>query len=92
MFYFFRKNGHFFPILSNIYGVHYNAKLSTFGVSDVGFNCARFLSRGTFKTALSFVNVSTTHIVMPAPLELLTGLGPRDSTHFRSKALYSFVY
>ena len=68
MFYFFCKNGHFFPILSIIYGVDYNAKLSTFGVSDEGFNCARFLSTVTFKTAFSFVNVSTTHVVVESAL------------------------
>ena len=68
MFYFFRKNGYFFPIFSIIYGVDYNVKLSTFDVSDEGFNCARFLSRVTFRTALSFVNVSATHVVVECAL------------------------
>ena len=68
MFYFFRRDGPFFPFVSTVYDVDYNAKLSTFGVSDEGFNCARFPSRVTFKTVLSFVNVSTTRIVVESAL------------------------
>ena len=76
------------PLSSPVVSVaRIRSKMSNTGQSDTDSESTSRFEKNNMnrKYTLRFVSV-------PAPLELLTGLGPRDSTHFRSKALYSFVY